>query len=68
MSRHWLSLLLIYAALLAAGWFFGKWLLDLVTIDIAGESPERVRALVILATVAFVVASAIPFVPSSCRD
>jgi hypothetical protein len=63
MSRHWLSLLLIYAALLAAGWFFGKWLLDLVTIDIAGESPERVRAFVILATVAFVVASAIPFVP-----
>jgi len=63
MTRRWLRLAVIYASLLVAGWLAGKWLLDVVTIDIATESPERVRVFVILATVAFMVASAVPFVP-----
>lgn len=63
MNRHWLSLILLYAVLLAVGWFAGKWLLHAVTIDVAAESPERVRAFVVMATAAFIVASAIPFVP-----
>ena len=58
-----LRLVVIYAGLLLAGWLAGKWLLDLVTIDVANESPERVRAFVVLATATFIVASAIPFVP-----
>jgi len=62
-KRRWLRLAVIYASLLVAGWLAGKWLLDAVTIDIATESPERVRVFVILATVAFMVASAVPFVP-----
>jgi hypothetical protein len=62
-KRRWLRLAMIYASLLVAGWLAGKWLLDVVTIDIATESPERVRVFVILATVAFMVASAVPFVP-----
>lgn len=63
MSWHRLRLVLIYGGLLVAGWFAGKWLLDLVTIDVANESPDRVRFFVVLATAAFVVASAVPFVP-----
>lgn len=63
MTWHHLRLVVIYACLLVAGWFAGKWLLDLVTIDVATESPERVRAFIILATAAFIIASAIPFVP-----
>jgi hypothetical protein len=62
-SRHRLSLVLIYAGLLAAGWLAGKLLLDLVHINVAAESPDRVLAFVVLATAAFIVASAVPFVP-----
>lgn len=63
MNRRWLRLVVIYVSLLVAGWFAGKWLLDLVSIDVANESPDRVRVVVILATAAFIVASAVPFVP-----
>jgi hypothetical protein len=63
MRSRKLRLAVIYASLLIAGWFVGKWLLHLVTIDVATESPERVRAFIILATAAFIVASAVPFVP-----
>lgn len=63
MRWHWLRLALVYVCLLAAGWFAGKWLLAAVSIDVQAESAERVRAVVILATGAFIVASAIPFVP-----
>jgi hypothetical protein len=63
MKRRWLRLVVIYVSLLVAGWLAGKWLLDLVTIDVATASPERVRVFVILAMAAFIVASAIPFVP-----
>lgn len=63
MTWNRLRLLVIYGSLLVAGWFAGKWLLGLVTIDVAHESPERVRVFVVLATAAYIVASAVPFVP-----
>ncbi len=63
MNRKRLSLIAVYAAVLAVGWFIGKSLLDVVHIDVATESPERVRVFVVLAIAAFIVASAVPFVP-----
>ena len=63
MNRRRLRLVLLYLVLLAAGWLVGKSLLDLSTIDVATESAERVRMVVVLALSAFIVASAIPFVP-----
>lgn len=63
MKRHWVSIVLVYAVLLVAGWFAGKSLVNLVSIDVATESPDRVRVFIALAMASFVVASAIPFVP-----
>ena len=63
MHPRWLRLVTIYLVLLATGWLIGKSLLDLSTIDIATESAARVRMVVAVALVAFVAASAIPFVP-----
>lgn len=63
MKRHWVSIVLVYAVLLGAGWFAGKSLVNLVSIDVATESPDRVRVFIALAMASFVVASAIPFVP-----
>lgn len=63
MHRRWPRLVIIYLILLAAGWMLGKSLLDLASVDTSPQSAEHVRTVIFMATGAFIVASAIPFVP-----
>jgi len=60
-----LLLLALYLGLIAGGALIGRWLLELVDFDIRPSNEARVHAMIMTASVAYVVASAIPFVPGA---
>lgn len=61
------SLLLagVYFSLVAAGWFAGRALLDFWASDVLPGAARRPWTLLLTATVIYVLASAIPFVPGA---
>jgi hypothetical protein len=63
--RRRLLFLAIYGALIVGGILFGRWLMDLVAFELRPSNEPQVHALLMAATAAYVVASAIPFVPGA---
>ncbi|MDX1555641.1 MAG: hypothetical protein R3212_06415 [Xanthomonadales bacterium] len=63
--RRRLLLLALYAALIIGGIYFGHWLMDLVSFEIRPSNEPQVHAMLMAATAAYIVASAIPFVPGA---
>lgn len=63
--RRRLLFLALYATLIAGGILFGRWLMELVAFELRPSNEPRVHAMLMAATAAYVVASAIPFVPGA---
>ncbi len=63
--RRRLLLLALYAALIVGGIFFGRWLMELLEFELRPSNEPRLHALLLAAIAAYVVASAIPFVPGA---
>ena len=62
---RWLAAALIYGGLLLGGWFAGNWLETVALIDVLPQNESHVHAMIMLSIAAFVVASAMPFVPGA---
>jgi hypothetical protein len=65
MRRRWLKLGLLYAFFLIGGWYAGHALVDLVAFDLQPQNESRVHVAIMTAIVAFIAASAVPFVPGA---
>lgn len=63
--RRGLLLLPLYVGLLVSGWLAGDWLLGLVSMDVRPSNEPQVHAMIMSATAAYILASAIPFVPGA---
>ena len=63
--RRWLLLLLLYLGLIVGGWLGGQWLLEQVGPDIRPSDEPLVHAMIMSAFGAYIVESAIPFVPGA---
>lgn len=63
--RRRLLLLALYATLIVGGLFFGRWLMELVEFELRPSNEPKVHALLLAAIAAYIVASAIPFVPGA---
>ena len=62
-SRLWL--VMSYVALVAAGILAGPWLAGLVEFDPRPSNEPEIHRMVLTATVVFIVAAAVPFVPGA---
>lgn len=62
-SRIWL--VIGYAAIVTAGILAGPWLAGLVEFDLRPSNESEIHRMVLTATVVFIVASAVPFVPGA---
>lgn len=60
-----LLLMAFYTALIVGGVLIGRWMMDLVAFDLRPSNEPHVRALLMATTAAYVVTSAIPFVPGA---
>ncbi len=65
MPLRWLKLSLFYIFLLLGGWYAGHALVDLVAFDVQPQNESRVHMAIMTAIVAFIAASAVPFVPGA---
>ena len=65
MTRRRLALGAVYLTLLLGGWLAGQWLLELAVMDVRPSTEHRAHAMIVSATVAYVLASAVPFVPGA---
>ncbi len=63
--RRRFLLIALYAALIIGGIFLGRVLGDLVAFELRPSNEPQVHALLMAAIVAYIVASAIPFVPGA---
>ncbi|HSS63594.1 MAG TPA: hypothetical protein VLS27_04110 [Gammaproteobacteria bacterium] len=63
--RRRLLLLALYATLIVGGVVTGRWLMELVAFELRPSNEPQMHALLMAATAAYVLASAIPFVPGA---
>jgi len=63
--RRGLLLLALYATLVVGGLAIGRWLMDLTALDVRPSNEPEIHAMVMVATVTYVIASAVPFVPGA---
>jgi hypothetical protein len=64
-GRRWYFLLALYGALLFLGWAAGHWLPELIGLELNPDNEPMVHAMILTTAVAFIIASAIPFVPGA---
>lgn len=60
-----LLLLALYVTLVVGGALLGRWLFDLFAFDVRPSNEARIHAMIMTTTVAYIVASVIPFVPGA---
>lgn len=60
-----LCVLALYAGLFGGGLVAGGWLYDWVAMDLRGSEGPQMQRMILVSTVAYVVASALPFVPGA---
>ena len=63
--RRRLLLLALYAALIIGGLYFGRFMMELLEFELRPSNEPEAHALLMAATAAYIVASAIPFVPGA---
>lgn len=63
--RRRILLVALYATLIIGGIYFGRWLMDLVAFELRPSNEPQVHALLMAATAAYIIASAVPFVPGA---
>lgn len=64
-GKRWLFLIAVYAVLVIGGWLGGRWLSEAVAFDVRPSNEARIHFMVMWTTLAYLVASAIPFVPGA---
>ena len=62
---HGLLLLVLYVGLVVGGLLAGRWLLDLFAFDVRPSNEAQVHAMLMTTSAAYILASAIPFVPGA---
>ncbi len=65
-SRYTPALIIVvYIALLSAGWLVGHWFLDFIDLKTHSENEPMLSTMIMITAAVFIVASAIPFVPGA---
>jgi hypothetical protein len=62
---RWLAVGLVYLGLITGGWFAGDLLDGMALLEVLPQTENRVHATIMTATLVFVLATAVPFVPGA---
>lgn len=65
MHWRWVWIIAIYVLLLSGGWYLGQWLDTVPAFAVLAQNETRVHHVIVTATLVFIVASALPFVPGA---
>jgi len=55
----------LYGALMSGGWFLGQWLDTVPALGVLPQNETQIHRMIMTATLVFIVASALPFVPGA---